>query len=246
MQILDEKSKTLFKNRSVHICYDDADHDIKSNATRQSIISLVDTAASMSNISHKDFVILDAGCGIGILMRDLKKAGFSKIVGVDFDEKCISMAKRYANAKLVSLDNLDNEFDVRSVDMVILSHVLEHMPNPIDILKRVKRISRRWLILAVPNPIRPKILAKYAMRSKNYSNLGHLYSWDRSHFHIFLERHNRLRIIKWATDDVRVIPFAAFRRLLQKAKVLDLIELRLLPRWFPYFSSSLITLCEVR
>lgn len=131
-------------------------------------------------------------------------------------------------------------------NLVLLSHALEHTPNPVDVVNEMKAVTKKWLVLAVPNPIRPKILMKYGLSGRDYSNKGHYYSWDRSHFQNLLTSYCGLEIVKWATDDVRVIPFKGLRAVFRAVRVLDWLETKFLARCFPYFSSSLIVLCKKR
>ena len=72
-----------------------------------------------------------------------------------------------------------------------MSHVLEHMKNPIDVLNNLKKCQ--MALIAVPNPIRPKILFKYYIFNNDYANKGYLYSWDQSHFTNFITR-SKLKI----------------------------------------------------
>jgi len=231
--------------RSVHISYDLDDHERKGKAIRQSIVSLVESAAEKMGAMMCDLRILDAGCGIGLLMRDLKNSGVDSVTGIDFDDKCLTLAAKYGSVHKKDLANLKGNIIENSFDVVILSHVLEHLPNPIEFLNQIKLISRRWIVVACPNPVRPKVLIRYALRGRNYSNQGHVYAWDRSHFKTFLERYNHLKVSKWITDGIRIVPFRSLRCLMEVVGILNRIELRILPRYFPYFSSSLIALCEI-
>jgi SAM-dependent methyltransferase len=231
--------------RSIHISYDLDDHDRKGKAIRQSIISLVESAAEKMGVMMCDLRILDAGCGIGLLMRDLKNSGVDSVTGIDFDDECLALAAKYGSVHKRDLTNLKQNISENSFDVVILSHVLEHLANPIEFLKQIKFISSRWIVVACPNPVRPKVLIKYGLRARNYSNQGHVYSWDRSHLSTFLERYNHLRISDWATDDIKIVPFRSIRRLIKGLGLLDRLEMRVLPRYLPYFSSSIIALCEI-
>jgi len=233
------------QKRSVHISYNSDDHEQKSKVLRQSIISLIESAAKKMGTAMHDLRILDAGCGIGLLMRDLKNSGVDRVTGIDFDDECLTQAERYGSVLKKDLTNLTEDIIGNSFDLVILSHVLEHLPHPIEFLKKIKVISKRWIIVACPNPVRPKILIKYALRGRNYSNQGHVYSWDRSHLATFLERYNHLKVSNWATDDIKIVPFRSLRRLMEVGGILDSMERRILPRYFPYFSSSIIALCEI-
>jgi len=178
-------------------------------------------------------------------MRDLGGQGF-KTTGLDFDPNCVREAKKYGECLLGDIERADELFGMKSFDLVVLCHSLEHMEKPKAIIEQVKKISKHWIIIAVPNPIRPKVLVKYALFRKDYSNKGHFYSWDRSHLTNFLEHQCDLRIASWATDYIQAVPCRPARKLLDMLQVLRPIEDSILPRLFPYFSSSLIVLCRLK
>tara|TARA_B100001540_G_scaffold275581_1_gene261862 strand:- start:1745 stop:2365 length:621 start_codon:yes stop_codon:yes gene_type:complete len=67
-----------------------------------------------NNLSQK---ILDAGCGTGLVGKELKNLGFKNIIGVDFSQDMLDLVPNniYEKLDLVdlnnSLDYKDNEFD---------------------------------------------------------------------------------------------------------------------------------------
>lgn len=230
-------------DRSDHISYDTDDH-LQRTSIRRALMSLVKVAREGAGAPREGFRILDAGCGLGLLLRDLKSEGFTDLVGADIDEVCISSSSRFASCIRADVSRLDAHFEADTFDLVILSHVLEHMEHPSDVVRAALQISKGPVLLAVPNPIRPHIVLKHALRSRDYSNKGHYHSWDRSHFTNFLKRQLDLDIVAWAQDDVRAVPFRQPRALLRAVKLLEIMEERWLPRLFPYFATSLVVLCR--
>jgi SAM-dependent methyltransferase len=90
--------------------------------------------------------VLDVGCGQGIALRDLSRAGFSRLVGVD---PYLSESVTYGPVQLIKSQLRDIK---ESFDIVILSHSLEHMQDPREILKQVRaRLSPGGhVVLRVP------------------------------------------------------------------------------------------------
>jgi len=70
--------------------------------------------------SNKNFKILDAGCGTGLVGVELKKFGYSHIDGVDFSQDMLDLVPRdiYRNLQKVDL-NVDLKFRDNTYDIII-------------------------------------------------------------------------------------------------------------------------------
>ncbi len=97
--------------------------------------------------------VLEVGSGRGTLLAELAKRGWQAF-GTEFSS---TMAEASTNSFGVTVyptpDLRDCRFESGSFDVVICYHVLEHMPNPLETLKEMRRIisPNGLLLLAVPN-----------------------------------------------------------------------------------------------
>jgi 2-polyprenyl-3-methyl-5-hydroxy-6-metoxy-1,4-benzoquinol methylase len=94
--------------------------------------------------------ILDYGCGDGSFLKFMKSVDFS-ILGYEPNSK----ASQIANSKIGS-ENIVHSLDTiknNSLDIITLWHVLEHIPNPEEILYRLREKLKPdgFLIIALPN-----------------------------------------------------------------------------------------------
>ena len=101
----------------------------------------------------KPDLILDYGCGEGVLSTLIAERGF-KVIGIDISKPNISVAKRVAREKGLAINFLigDGEnlpFKSKAFDLVIASHVLEHLPDIKQGFKELKRVTDR-AIVSVP------------------------------------------------------------------------------------------------
>ncbi|MFC1868223.1 class I SAM-dependent methyltransferase [Thermodesulfobacteriota bacterium] len=167
-------------------------------------ISLANASKSSPSNMDMDFVSLDIGCGSGHLLKACSERGL-QIEGADFDPVCVKLSERFAKTRLIGDENLQDYFEERSFDCVVFSHSLEHFDSPLDAVQQAKRISRRFLILAIPNPCRLQTVLIINPLRYDYSNLGHLCCWDRSHFTVFLTQRCGLKILKWGTYKMGII-----------------------------------------
>ncbi|MFC1868220.1 class I SAM-dependent methyltransferase [Thermodesulfobacteriota bacterium] len=192
------KEKTL--PGTVHLGYQ---YKTKNRFREKALCDLILYAVSLANASKSrpsnmdmDFVSLDIGCGSGHLLKACKEKGL-KIEGADLDPACVELSGSYGKTHLIGNDSLLNYFETQSYDCMTFSHSLEHFDSPLDAVMNAKQISRWYLVFAVPNPCcLETVLISNPLRH-NYSNLGHLCCWDRSHFNFFLTQRCGLDILKW-------------------------------------------------
>lgn len=95
--------------------------------------------------------ILEVGCGVGaqseILLRRFPNI---KLSGIDLNEKQINAAKKnlesldFAKERydIQKMDAQNLEFDSNKFDGAFLCWVLEHIPNPIQVINEVRRVVR--------------------------------------------------------------------------------------------------------
>lgn len=136
--------------------------------------------------------VLDIGCGNGANLRHLAKAKGVSGEGVDISEVAVKRAladgvkARVADASSPGF-SLDGPYDY-----IIISEVLEHIPNPEDLLAKVRGKYRKGLILSVPNighyMHRLRLLFGHFPVQWAYHPAEHLRFWTISDFRLWLER----------------------------------------------------------
>ncbi len=105
----------------------------------------------------KNVAICDLGCGFGRILQGLKKAGYENLVGVDQAQEAIAWCQKLGlSVQLASIADYLEEVPSQRFDMVIMSHVLEHIDKPaiIPTLRKIKEDLLKpggSLFLMVPN-----------------------------------------------------------------------------------------------
>src|SRR5271156_6060058 len=131
--------------------------------------------------------ILDIGCGAGDNARVIRlKQPTAQIVGITLSSEEAGLAKQYlADVHVVDLDSSDLSFlgDCQ-FDAVILSHVLEHLKDPVAVLRRVLSYLRigGQMLIAVPNVLEYKCRLRFLTGRFEYEDCGIM---DRTHLHFF-------------------------------------------------------------
>ncbi len=117
--------------------------------------------------------LLDVGCGNGEVTVKLKERGF-EVYGVDFSSVAISMAKSKSVNAIVHDVDTGLPFKNGSFDVVWCGDILEHIFDPIFVLKEINRTLKDdgIVLITVPNELyllnRVKVLLGKSPQSAIY------------------------------------------------------------------------------
>lgn len=122
---------------------------------------VVDEMLLHSNVSKK---VLDIGCGAGYLLRGLQSVGW-EAEGVEWDEQAAKIASLNSGTKVYAGDFRKLNLPLASYDLITLTHVFEHLHDPIIALEHLKKLltpSGR-IVMITPNPtsLGAKLFKKY-------------------------------------------------------------------------------------
>jgi len=107
----------------------------------------------------RDARILDFGFGTGDWLRAMRRLGFRHLYGHDVASNRENRERLRQRGIAASSDHPAEAFPEVRFDCVRLEHVFEHLPEPIDELRRLRRLLRPggWLVMTFPSfdPWRP-------------------------------------------------------------------------------------------
>lgn len=96
--------------------------------------------------------LLDIGCGSGTFLKLAREAGF-QVKGLEASPEAGKAAEKILPGRVVVGDERDLIRSGATFDVLTLFHVLEHLPRPLDYLRRVRRLlaGGGGLVIQVPD-----------------------------------------------------------------------------------------------
>lgn len=96
--------------------------------------------------------LLELGCGTGAVIVECQKRGLAqRYIAADYSDEAIQYLTRHApDIETICTDITVPGAFHEPVDVVILSHVLEHLEAPAAFLRSLRRIEFSYLIAEVP------------------------------------------------------------------------------------------------
>src|SRR3990167_9585086 len=126
--------------------------------------------------------VLDVGCGEGFTLARLKKEKIGKsFEGIDNLDESIEIAKKiHPGLDIKKGDIYKLPYKSNSFDLVVCTEVLEHLENPRKAYRELIRVSRKYVLLSVPNE--PFFTIQRIARFQNILHLGahpeHIQHWS--------------------------------------------------------------------
>lgn len=102
-------------------------------------------ALELVDLVGESMAIADIGCSVPVFLREAA-AQSSRRIGVDLSEEAHALGRRWG-FEVMSPDDFISSVPDESLDVLRYSHVLEHLPDPLDTLKQhVPKLKRGGLL----------------------------------------------------------------------------------------------------
>jgi SAM-dependent methyltransferase len=122
---------------------------------------------------------LEVGCGDGALLCELHGRGFGgRLCGLEISDAAVAIARE--REQIASVERYDGEHlpqADRAEDLGVLSHVLEHVPDPAALLREVARVCGAVLVEV---PLDANVSARRGAKREHAVEVGHLQRLDRA------------------------------------------------------------------
>lgn len=122
---------------------------------------------------------LEVGCGDGALLSALRRRAFGgRLAGVEISHSAVAIARSREEIDSVeAYDGLHLQAPDRAFELGVLSHVLEHVPDPAALLRETARVCRAVLVEV---PLEANVSARRRGKRAHAQEVGHLQRLDRS------------------------------------------------------------------
>ena len=131
------------------------------------------------------------GCGEGYVTNHIKESKNEiHVEGIDYSPEAIKKARAFnTEIKFMEGSIYDLRYDNNTFDLVVASEVLEHLDQPEKGIAELKRVSKKYCIITVPNE--PSFRIANVLRFKYLSFFGntpgHIQNWTKNDFRRLLE-----------------------------------------------------------
>lgn len=121
--------------------------------------------------------VLEVGCGGALVLRGISEAiKADKMIGMDISTSMLTVARRECQGYFVRGDAERLPFKDDSIDLVLLSDILEHVGHPTILLKESRRVGK---CIAFKIPLEKCLMRRGALYGLGYHKSGHLCSWNK-------------------------------------------------------------------
>ena len=144
------------------------------------------THARVVRLVGRDKRVLELGCSTGFMSRVLRDRG-CRVVGIEQDADAAARARRFCARVIVGdLERIDlgRTLGGARFDVIVAADVLEHLKDPVRILRALRRFlaDGGWLVASLPNVAHGSVRLALLGGSFDYNPTGLL---DHTHLRFF-------------------------------------------------------------
>lgn len=118
-------------------------YDTLTKASYEKVLRQFDSYGGGQNI-------LDVGCGNGSFVKVALQKGY-QAEGIDLSDLAVEVAQRF-RLPVTKLDFFSKNISESSRDIVTMFEVIEHLPNPVDFLRRSEKVVRPGGLIYLTTP----------------------------------------------------------------------------------------------
>jgi SAM-dependent methyltransferase len=126
-------------------------------------------------------VVCEVGCGDGALLAELAGRGYGGAhVGFEVSPEAARIAAQRPELRVAAFDGVRLPEADGAFELGVLSHVLEHVPDPAALLRETARVCRE---VVVEVPLEDNLSARRPAKAAEARRIGHLHRFSRADVH---------------------------------------------------------------
>jgi 2-polyprenyl-3-methyl-5-hydroxy-6-metoxy-1,4-benzoquinol methylase len=151
--------------------------------------------------------LLDIGCAFGFFLDEARKAGFIT-QGIDISPKAIKFAQKKLKLNILQGPFEKSNFTANQFDVITGFEIIEHVADPVNFLKKIRRILKKHGFLFLTTPDQGSLWAKLTGRFWfSYKTPEHLYFFNFSTLRAMLEKAG-FQVVRIGHDILRPFPLS--------------------------------------
>ncbi|RJQ28876.1 class I SAM-dependent methyltransferase [Candidatus Parcubacteria bacterium] len=157
------------KNISISINLKEIEKKSKADTNRRTEL--------IKKLTPKNGSVLEIGSGYGFFLEKMRRGGY-KAVGIEVSKERRRFARKITTAEVLDINLNSTSLDIGQFNTIVMFHVLEHIANPIQFLKNIRRLLKNngKLVIEVPN------IRDLQLKHNDYYRGWY---WQRAHIHYF-------------------------------------------------------------
>ena len=129
--------------------------------------------------------VLEIGCDCGGTLLEIKnRYPRAHVYGAEINEHSAALAAHFATVCVNNIEQCNLDYSPETFDYIIFGDVLEHLRNPLEVVKYVRSLLKKdgCLICSIPNVCHINIWKQLLKGNFTYTEIGLL---DKTHIHLF-------------------------------------------------------------
>ena len=156
--------------------------------------------------------MLDVGCGLGQFVEVANRCGW-KAEGLELSRGAVDFARRQG-LPVRNLDFLSEEIEPNSFDLVTLFEVIEHVPNPAEVLLRAGEVVRPGGLVYLTTPNFASLDRFVAGKDWKIIHPEHLTYFTPHTLRTLVKKTGRFDILHFRTRNISVSNLRVLKRVL--------------------------------
>lgn len=123
--------------------------------------------------------VLDIGCFIGEFLELMKEKG-AQVYGFELQKEAVKIANEKLHGRAYRIDVMNDKFPEQKFDIVTMIGLIEHVTNPIKLIKKCKKILKKDGLIFIQTPNTDSLFAKFMGKYwPPYSPVEHIHLFSR-------------------------------------------------------------------